>query len=209
MDPERWHRIEELFHAALEHDGGERSEFLDGACSQPDLRREVERLLDQSAEGLLDRSAATLVIGAMLGPYQIQELIGAGGMGAVYKARDTRLLRTVAIKVPAAPFSKRFEREAQAIAALNHPHICTLYDIGPNYLVMEYLQGKPLCGPRPADEAVGIAVQLLDALGAAHAQGIVHRDLKPANIVLTNSGVKILDFGLAKVPRQLLQAGTS
>src|SRR6266404_2924629 len=120
-------------------------------------------------------------------------------MGEVYKARDTRLNRTVAVKVSAEEFSERFEREAHAIAALNHPHICTLHDVGPNYLVMEYLEGQPLKGPLPLDQALRLAIQMADALNAAHRKGIVHRDLKPGNILVLKSGVKLLDFGLAKV----------
>jgi serine/threonine protein kinase len=119
-------------------------------------------------------------------------------MGVVYKARDTRLDRTVAIKKSSEAFSERFEREAQAIAALNHPHICHLYDVGPDYLVMELVDGKPLAGPLPAAEAVRYGIQIADALDAAHRQGITHRDLKPANILVTKAGVKLLDFGLAK-----------
>jgi serine/threonine protein kinase len=120
-------------------------------------------------------------------------------MGEVYKARDTRLNRTVAVKISAEQFSERFEREALAIAALNHPHICTLHDVGPNYLVMELIEGKPLKGPLPLEEALRYAVQMADALDAAHRKGIIHRDLKPANILMTKSGVKLLDFGLAKL----------
>jgi Tol biopolymer transport system component/predicted Ser/Thr protein kinase len=142
-----------------------------------------------------------LATGARLGPYEILVPIGAGGQGEVYKARDTRLERTVAIKVAAAKFSERFEREARAVAALNHPHICTLYDVGPDYLVMEYVEGQPLKGPLPVEKAVEYARQILDALDAAHRQGIVHRDLKPANILVTKHGVKLLDFGLAKAER--------
>ena len=119
-------------------------------------------------------------------------------MGEVWKARDTRLDRTVALKFSRTEFSERFAREAHAIAALNHPHISTLYDVGPNYLVMEYIDGKPLSGPLPLSEALVLSVQIADALDAAHTKGIVHRDLKPANILLTKSGVKLLDFGLAK-----------
>ena len=120
----------------------------------------------------------------------------------VYKARDTRLDRVVALKVSKAQFSERFEREARAIAKLNHPHICQIYDVGPNYLVFEYIDGTPLKGPMPAGEAVRIAVQIVEALEEAHTHGIIHRDLKPANILLTAHGVKILDFGLAKQSRE-------
>src|SRR6202171_1686127 len=140
-----------------------------------------------------------LSAGTRLGPYEILASIGAGGMGAVYKARDTRLDRTVAVKVGVEQFSERFEREAHAIAALNHPNICTLHDVGPNYLVMEYLEGQPLKGPLPLDQALRLAIQIADALDAAHRKGIVHRDLKPGNILVTKSGVKLLDFGLAKL----------
>ena len=136
--------------------------------------------------------------GERVGPYEILSRIGEGGMGAVYKARDTRLDRTVAIKKSSEAFSERFEREAQAIAALNHPHICQLYDVGPDYLVMELVDGKPLAGPLPIAEAVRYAIQIADALDAAHRKGITHRDLKPANILVTKAGVKLLDFGLAK-----------
>ena len=107
-------------------------------------------------------------------------------MGEVYKARDTRLDRTVAIKISAARFSERFEREVRAVAAFNHPHICTLYDVGPDYLVMEYIEGVPVKGPLPLDQALKLAAQIADALDAAHRKGITHRDLKPGNILLTN-----------------------
>jgi serine/threonine protein kinase len=142
-----------------------------------------------------------LSVGNKLGPFEILAPIGAGGMGEVYKARDTRLERTVAIKVAAAKFSERFEREARAVAALNHPNICTLHDLGPDYLVMEYVEGQPLRGALPVEKAVEYARQILDALDAAHREGIVHRDLKPANILVTKNGVKLLDFGLAKAER--------
>jgi Tol biopolymer transport system component/predicted Ser/Thr protein kinase len=140
-----------------------------------------------------------LAAGAKLGPYEILALIGAGGMGEVYKARDTRLDRTVAIKVSQEKFSERFEREARSIAALNHPHICQLYDVGPDYLVMEYIDGAPLKGPLPLDQAMKYAGQICDALDAAHKKNITHRDLKPANIMVTKAGVKLLDFGLARI----------
>jgi eukaryotic-like serine/threonine-protein kinase len=137
--------------------------------------------------------------GTHLGPYEILAPIGAGGMGEVYRARDPRLNRDVAIKVSAAHFSERFEREAKAIAALNHPNICQIYDVGPNYLVMEFIEGEAPKGPMPLEEALRIAWQIADALEAAHEKGIVHRDLKPANIIITPAGVvKVLDFGLAK-----------
>jgi serine/threonine protein kinase len=127
--------------------------------------------------------------------------IGTGGMGEVYKARDRRLDRIVAIKVLQERFSERFEREARAVAALNHPHICTLYDVGTDYLVMEYIEGAPVKGPLPLDRALKYAVQICDALDAAHQKGITHRDLKPDNILVTKAGVKLLDFGLAKQSR--------
>jgi serine/threonine protein kinase len=147
--------------------------------------------------------------GTRLGRYQIEGLLGAGGMGQVFRARDTRLGRTVAIKVSSKQFSGRFEREARAIAASNHPHICTLYDVGPNYLVMEEVEGETLAdalkrGPLPLDQALRYAAQIAGALAAAHAQGIVHRDLKPGNVMIAQAGVKVLDFGLAK---QAIDAG--
>src|SRR6185436_11052579 len=137
--------------------------------------------------------------GTRLGPYEVLELIGAGGMGEVYKARDTRLDRLVAVKVSREEFSERFSREARNVAALNHPNICTLHDVGPNYLVMEFIEGEMLSGPLPIQIAVGYARQIAEAIEAAHEKGIVHRDLKPANIKITPEGVvKVLDFGLAK-----------
>src|SRR5262249_48976539 len=137
--------------------------------------------------------------GDLLGPYEITALIGTGGMGEVYKARDTRLDRTVALKIAAGPFSERFEREARAVAALNHPNICTLYDVGPNYLVMEYIDGQPLNGPMAMDQVLRVAIEVAGALADAHRKGIVHRDLKPANVLAAKQGVKLLDFGLAKM----------
>src|SRR5580658_2493774 len=139
-----------------------------------------------------------LPAGTRLGPYEILAPIGAGGMGEVFKARDTRLDRIVAVKVSKTEFNERFEREARAIATLNHPHICQLYDVGPDYLVMEFVEGAALKGPLPLDKTVEYATQILDALDAAHQKGITHRDLKPANILVTKQGIKLLDFGLAK-----------
>ena len=134
-----------------------------------------------------------------LGPYEILAPIGAGGMGDVYQANDTRLDRIVAVKVSKTEFNERFEREACAVAALNHPNICQLYDVGPNYLVMEYIEGTPLKGPLPVDQTLKYAAQICDTLDAAHKKGITHRDLKPANILVTKQGIKLLDFGLAKL----------
>ena len=150
-----------------------------------------------------------LTPGDKLGPYEIVSPIGAGGMGEVYKARDTRLNRTVAIKVLPEHIAKRedlrarFEREARAVASLNHPNICTLYDIGPGYMVMELIEGETLAdriakGAIPLEQALKYAVQIADALDRAHRAGVTHRDVKPQNIMLTRDGVKVLDFGLAK-----------
>ncbi|MBV9743397.1 MAG: serine/threonine protein kinase, partial [Acidobacteriia bacterium] len=135
-----------------------------------------------------------------LGPYEILRPAGAGGMGAVYQARDTRLDRIVAIKISEERFSARFEREARAAAALNHPNICQIYDVGPNYIVMEFVEGTPLAPADNSRKLLDIAVQIADGLAAAHAASIIHRDLKPENILVTRDGrVKILDFGLAKI----------
>src|SRR6516165_2370171 len=160
-------------------------------------------------------------VGSRLGPYDLLSPLGAGGFGEVYKARDTRLDRTVALKILLAADSElkaRFEREAKSIAALTHPHICTLYDVGhqdgTDYLVMEYLEGETLAariakGPVEIDEALRIAIEIAEALDAAHRGGIVHRDLKPANVMLTRGGVKLLDFGLAKLKSQAAVTGFS
>ena len=137
--------------------------------------------------------------GERLGPYEILMSIGGGGMGEVYKARDSRLNRIVAIKVSQSDFGERFTREARAVAALNHPNVCQIYDVGPNYFVMEFIEGAPISPAKSVRELLDIAVQIADGLAAAHGAGIVHRDLKPENIMVTRDGrVKILDFGLAK-----------
>src|SRR5687767_5831980 len=155
-----------------------------------------------------------LLMGARLGAYEILSAIGAGGMGEVYRARDTRLDRIVAIKVlpphvaadPA--FRQRFEREAKTISSLDHPHICALYDVGQDrgtdFLVMQYLEGETLAdrlarGPLPVEQALKHGCEIADALDKAHRQGIVHRDLKPGNVMLTKAGAKLLDFGVAKM----------
>jgi TolB-like protein/Flp pilus assembly protein TadD/predicted Ser/Thr protein kinase len=140
-----------------------------------------------------------LSAGTKLGPYEILAPIGSGGMGDVWKARDTRLGRTVAIKQLHGPHGERFEQEARAVAALNHPNICQIFDVGPDYLVLEYVEGEPLQGPVHVQEAVRLAIQIASALEEAHGRGILHRDLKPANILVTAKGTaKLLDFGLAK-----------
>src|ERR1700682_5623073 len=160
--------------------------------------------------------------GLRLGPYEVLSAIGAGGMGEVYRAKDTRLDRTVAIKVlpphlaDSSELRERFEREARTIASLNHPHICVLHDIGhqdgTDYLVMECVEGETLAkrlekGPLPLDQALRCAAQMAAALDKAHRSGVVHRDLKPANIMLTKSGVKLLDFGLAKPVSEAFASG--
>jgi serine/threonine protein kinase/Tfp pilus assembly protein PilF len=150
-----------------------------------------------------------LSAGDKLGPYEILALLGAGGMGEVYRARDPRLKRDVAIKISAHQFSERFEREAQAIAALNHPNICQIYDVGPNYLVMECIEGAPLKGPLPLEECLQYATQIASALESAHQKNIVHRDLKLGNILQTGTGVKVLDFGLAKVTEAKKSVGAA
>jgi serine/threonine protein kinase len=162
-----------------------------------------------------------ILTGKRLGPYEILSAIGAGGMGEVYRAKDTRLNRIVAIKVLPAHLAgsselrERFEREARTIASLNHPHICTLYDVGhqdgTDYLVMEYLEGETLAqrlvkGPLPLDQVLQYAIEIADALDKAHRKGITHRDLKPGNIMLTKSGTKLLDFGLAKLKQEVAPA---
>jgi eukaryotic-like serine/threonine-protein kinase len=140
------------------------------------------------------------MIGKTVGSYTITATLGEGGMGTVYRATDTRLGREVAIKFSGEKFSERFDREARAIAALNHSNICTLYDVGPDYLVMELIEGEAPKGPMPVAQVLDIARQIADALKAAHEKGIVHRDLKPANIRITPDGkVKVLDFGLARL----------
>ena len=224
MTRDRWRLVNQLFHDALEHEPVDRSAFLDSACEgSPELRAELEELLaeDNIQDGvleqrLIDIKLPTRSIGTRLGPYEILGAIGAGGMGEVYRGRDTRLKRTVAIKVLYESFSrdlgarKRLEREAQAIARLNHPNICVVYDIGHegdlDYLVMEYLDGETLDsrlgkGPLQAEEFFRHAIEIANALDAAHRNGIIHRDLKPGNIVLTKAGAKVLDFGLAQCCR--------
>src|SRR6516165_7796117 len=214
---ERWQQIESLFREALERDPAERIAWLRDACQgDSDLRREVASLLANhgtatASESWAAAAAAKLIEvpgslqpGQSLGPYRIESFLAAGGMGEVYRATDTRLHRQVAIKVSSAHFSERFEREARVTASLNHPNICQLHDVGPNYLVMELVEGPTLAeqirqSALPLAIARQIAEALAEALEAAHEKGSVHRDLKPANVKVTPGGVvKVLDFGLAK-----------
>jgi serine/threonine protein kinase len=220
MTPERYQRVIELFQAASDCGPDARPALLAEACAgDDDLRREVEAMLaaDAQAGGFLEQpaddfAAAALtarksgsLIGQRISHYEVISLLGVGGMGEVYRAKDARLNRDVAIKFADEAFSDRFEREARTIAALNHPNICTLHDVGPNYLVMELVEGETLAkrikrGALPWNDALSIAKQIADALEASHEKGIIHRDLKPANIKIKPDGtVKVLDFGLAKM----------
>jgi serine/threonine protein kinase len=228
---ERWRRIEELLDAALDRASPERERFLEAACADdPDLHREVTSLLAaHERAGALDRLApdvasitsrlrgtAAMLAGRTIGRYQVLEPVGDGGMGVVYKALDTRLGRTVALKFLKPRLdadhsaTERFRLEARAVAALEHPNICTIHDIGKTddgrlYLAMplydgETLQQRIARGPLAVEDATGFAVQILRGLAKAHARGIIHRDIKPANVLVTADGVvKLLDFGIAKL----------
>jgi serine/threonine protein kinase len=228
MDADRWKEISALYASALERPPDERGPFVVAMCGDDlELRAQVERLLanHDDAQGTMTAPAAEVLartlaadtaslVGRQLGAYRIDAPLGSGGMGEVYRATDTRLHRTVALKIlPShvrddAALRQRFEREAQAIAALRHPHICVLHDVGHadgiDFLVLELLEGETVAervrrGPLPLDEALRYGVQIAEALVAIHRQEIVHRDLKPGNVMLTESGAKLLDFGLAKV----------
>ncbi len=224
MTPARWRELEALYQAAQGLSSEEQSRLLERA--DPELRELVAKVLAREqtlAPGgsFLDNPAwkehaslletkSQLTVGSQLGPYRVAERVGRGGMGEVFKALDTRLDRTVAIKTSLVQFTERFQREARAIASLNHPNIATLYDVGSSpeglgYLVMEYVDGPTLAdrihnGPLPSEEVRRIALMTAEAIEAAHERGVVHRDLKPANIKLAQGNVvKVLDFGLAKV----------
>jgi len=234
MTPERWRQTEQLYHAALERPPEERAPFLDEACvGDEELRREVESLLafderaesfietppDDVAAGMIAEKRARSMTGRTLGHYKIQSLLGAGGMGEVYRARDTRLDRDVAVKILPEHLAenpealRRFEREAKAVAALSHPNILAIHDFGNeqgvSYAVTELLEGATLrerLRQAALDwrEAAQIGIAIAEGLAAAHAKGIIHRDLKPENIFLTTDGqVKILDFGIARVKREV------
>ena len=231
MTPERWQEVKEKLAAALERPPEDRGVYLDQACTEPALRREVESLIaahEQTRTSFLTQPGAQLeepMIGSRLGPYEILALIGAGGMGVVYRARDGRLDRDVAIKV--LPLGllideavrKRFRKEALALAKLNHPNIAAVYDVGEqggtDYLVMECVPGQSLAevlrsGSMPDREAASLGLQVATALEEAHEQGIVHRDLKPGNIMITpKRQAKVLDFGLAKILRPLGEASAT
>src|SRR5215471_18312980 len=225
MTPERFHQIEELYHAVRTSAAPERAALL--AQADPELRRDVESLLAQpdsdkfldqpavhNATELGDETVIELIKGTCLGPYRIEGKLGAGGMGVVYKARDQRLDRLVALKVLPADrvwnpeLKRRFVQEAKAASALNHPNIVTIYEIdsdgGNDFIAMEFVEGRTLgecIGAEALDphRAVDYARQITGAFAAAHAKGIVHRDLKPGNVMVTPMGtVKILDFKIAK-----------
>jgi serine/threonine protein kinase/Tol biopolymer transport system component len=226
MDNERWKTIENLYHAAAGVDKDQRADFLQNACADDsDLRSEVESLLvhDERHGNSFDRKQPYalwaqrlhLTTGTRIGPYEVKSLLGKGGMGEVYRARDLNLKRDVAIKILPDQFSRdadrvsRFQREAEVLASLNHPNIAAIYGVaevhGSRYLVLELVEGVTLAErlrrePIAAADALQIARQIAEALEAAHEKGIIHRDLKPANIKVTGDGkVKVLDFGLAKI----------
>jgi tetratricopeptide (TPR) repeat protein len=223
VTPEVWQRVKEVLAGALEREPRERPAYLDHACVELSLRKEVESLIfahEQTDSIFLEHPApegTTLKSGTMLGSYEIVEILGAGGMGEVYKAHDTKLKRDVAIKVLPAAFVNdpdrlsRFQREARMLASLNHPNIATIHGFevpeqsgGTHYLVMELVPGQTLAerlsaGGLGIEQALEVAGQIAGALDAAHEKGVIHRDLKPANVKVTPEGrVKVLDFGLAK-----------
>ena len=225
MTPERWREVQKMFAEALEQKPAERTTYLNKVCTDASLRQQVELMIaahEQGDSSFLEPPVVgndeVLKSGTKLGSYEILACLGKGGMGEVYRARDTRLNRIVAIKILAhrladrSELRERFEREARTIASLNHPHICTLHDIGQqdgiDYLVMECLEGETLAsrlakGRLSLEQTLQYAIQIADALDKAHRKGVTHRDLKPGNIMLTQSGAKLLDFGLAKLKQEV------
>jgi eukaryotic-like serine/threonine-protein kinase len=227
MNPDRLQQLETLYNDALALKADDRPAFLDRVCGgDSDLRRELESLLSTATDSYLDKDALQLaaeslaqapqssLMGQSLGRYQLLSLVGRGGMGEVYCAVDSRLNRLVAIKVLPAymrdnlEWVNRLNEEARAVAALNHPNICTLFDIGTDagmhYLVFEYLAGELLSerlakGSLPMREVTQFAIQMAEAIRAAHHEGIIHCDLKPHNIMLMKAGLKLLDFGIAEL----------
>jgi eukaryotic-like serine/threonine-protein kinase len=210
VDSDRSRRIEDVYRRVLEQEPGRRLDAIERECGgDVELRRAVEVRLAQGHEtvGWVPPELR------QLGSYTLEARLGAGGMGEVFRAVDTRLGRGVAIKVVKQEFGARFQREARAISALNHRHVCTLYDIGPNFLVMELIDGETLAerirrGPLPLADVLRYGAEIAEALAAAHAQGIVHRDLKPGNVMIGADGVKVLDFGLAKLTTGPVDAPT-
>ena len=213
MNASDWERAKALLAEAAERPAAEREQYVIAHCADAELRREVLAMLAAPAPISDIVAAGALRAGQRLGAYVVGRAIGHGGMGEVYRARDSRLGRDVAIKVLPPAFSAdagrlaRFEREARILASLNHPHICTLFDVGRDdgidYLVMELVEGESLAdriarGPLPLRDVLRYGMQIADALDKAHARGIVHRDLKPGNVMLTRAGAKLLDFGLAR-----------
>jgi non-specific serine/threonine protein kinase len=226
LQQQRWSEIEKLYLSASELESSKRGAYLDRMCgSDLDLRREVESLLEYLEPVPSEGPDTPVPSGEQIGPYTILGFLRAGGMGEVYKARDTRLDRNVAIKFLPSILAgdeaalDRFRREARAASALNHPRICTVHDIGDYrgrpFFVMELLEGQSLneriAGePVPVPELVDLAMQTCEALQSAHAKGIIHRDIKPANLFLTTNGqIKILDFGLAKLVEGSRSAATT
>jgi serine/threonine-protein kinase len=221
VKPEVWHRVKEVLAGALEREPGDRPAYLDHACTEQSLRREVESLIathEKGDSGFLEQSAlesGALDSGTMLGAYEILAPLGSGGMGDVYRARDTHLNREAAVKVLSPIFAHdpnlllRFRREAHVLASLNHPNIVTIYDVGQDggtvYIAMELVDGKALAerlasGAMPIRDVLDIATQIAAGLAVAHESGIVHRDLKPKNVMIRKDGLtKILDFGLSKL----------
>ncbi len=225
MTPQRWQQVRRIFEDALEQPSAARLAFLNNACGADDeLRREVEALFAANeTAAVASKQPGTMRVGEVLGHFEIEALLGRGGMGEVYLARDQRLQRQVALKVLRADFThdparvRRFEQEARAASALNHPNIAMIFDLGESarghFIAMEYVAGQTLrarlrAGRLPLKTALELALQLAEALAAAHQAGVIHRDIKPENLMLRPDGyLKVLDFGLAKLTETRASAG--